>query len=317
VLPTLPTVFNGTETYIRDTSDNISSLTSETSVSNEATFSTDWNDTGDKFKNADMEDILDGYWAFIDELASTSLSVNVTEVKDGIFNSTVGRLDIASSYFTDGSGAKSDVTVSNVESTTFEVSETDLDNTSDIFADNFTNTESIPPSNFVPVTNSTVDEDSESYGLSSVTESEELTSDVVTTLETSLSQGKGSVSTGQYIDHRSQMIHETSAGVAVSTECSSSECRTLSTDGTASSWESSFAPDATSDTRPAAIFTETTSTSEESHGMRKIKVTVRFQNMRMNSEQAAFRVNLTVCSTVLDNLIVAKLATRFPIPYGT
>jgi hypothetical protein len=275
-LPTLPTVLNGTESYIRDTSDNISSLTSETGVvSDQTMLSTDWNNTGysflndtsDNLTNTDMEDISYGNLAFIDEQTSTPLSENFTQVNDRLFDSTVGRLDITSS--TDDSSTASDVTVLNTESTAFEVSE-DFDNTSDNFTDNSTCTESILQLNCVSVTNSTVVEDSKTYGLSSVTESEETKSVVVTTLETSPAQSEDSVITRQYTDDITPTIHETTADVSVSTECSSSECSTLSTDGTASSWEPPFAPDATSDTHSAAITAETTS-MEESHGMCKIE----------------------------------------------
>jgi hypothetical protein len=63
------------------------------------------------------------------------------------------------------------------------------------------------------------------------------------------------------------MIQKTTAAVADSTKCYSSQCNTLPTDGTASSWEPSFAPDAINEKHSAAFTTETSSTLAESHGM--------------------------------------------------
>jgi hypothetical protein len=148
-------------------------------------------------------------------------------------------------------------------------------------------------------------------------EREELTSAVITTLETLLAQSKDAVSTSQFIEHVSQMIQKTTAAVADSTKCYSSQCDTLPTDGTASSWETSFAPDSISEKHSTTITTEMTPTLAESHGMCKIKVAAYSYNKSMNSEQGTFRLNLTLYNIVLlDNLIVARLATRFPIPYG-
>jgi hypothetical protein len=267
-----------------------------------------------------MEDFFNDNLTFIEDQINTSLSINVTGIEDGLFNSTGGHLDIIRSYYTDDSGATSNVTILNMNSTAFEVSETDLDsnsrdlsleqysdNTSSDFTDTFVSNESIPPLNFVTVPNSTFEEDSKSHGLTSVMESEELTSVVITTLESLLAQSKDFVSTSQYIEQISQMIQKTTAtAVADSTKCYSTQCNTLPTDGTAGSWEPSFAPDAVSETHSTAITTETTSTLAESHGMCKIKVTVYSYNERMNSEQGTFGVNLTVYSIVLlHKLIVA------------
>ena len=312
-LPTLSTVFNGTEFHIPDASDNISSQISDMGViPNETMFSTDWNDTGENFTNAYMEDFLYDNLTFIDEETNVSLSINFTEIEDGLFNSPDGHSDIISSYYTDDPGTTSNVSVLNMKSTAFEVSETDLEsnsrnlsleqylvNTSSNFTDNFVSTESIPPLNFVSVANTTVDEDIKRQHLTSVMESEELTSVVITTLETLLAQSKDVASTRQYIEHISQMIQKTTAAISDSTKCHSSQCNTLPTDGTASSWEPSFAPDATSEKHYTAFTTETTSTLAESHGMCKIKVTVYLYNERMNSEQGTFRVNLTLYSIVL------------------
>jgi hypothetical protein len=74
---------------------------------------------------------------------------------------------------------------------------------------------------------------------------------------------------------------QTTAAVADSTKCYSSQCNTLPTDGTTSSWEPSFAPDATSEKHSTAITTEMTSTLAESHGMCKIKVTVYSYNEKI------------------------------------
>jgi len=306
-LPTLSTDFSGTEFYNPDTSDNSSSQISDTSViPNGTMFTTDYNDTSDDFTNAYTEAMYDNV-TLIDEEINTSLSIHFTEREDSLFNSTDGHLDISSSFYTDGSGTPSNVTVLNMNNTAFEVSETDLesssrylsleeylDNTSSSFTDNFISTESIPPLNFVSVANSTFDEDINSHGLTSVMEREELTSVVITTLETLLAQSKDVMSTSQYIEHVSQLIQETTAAVADSTKCYSSQCNTLPTDGTASSWEPSFAPDAISEKHSSAITTEMTSTLAESHGMCKIKVTVYLYNEKMNSEQGTFRVNLTL-----------------------
>jgi archaellum component FlaF (FlaF/FlaG flagellin family) len=292
-LPTLSTVFSGTEFYTPYTSDNSASQISDTSViPNETIFY--WNDTGDDFTNAHMEDFLYGNLTFIDEQINTSLSINFTEIEDGLFNSTDGHLDTISSYYTDGSATTNNVTVLNMGSTAFEVSETDLDsnsrnlsleeyfdNTSSNFTDNFVSTESIPPLNFVSVANSIFDEDTKSHGLTSVMESEELTSVVITTLETLLAQSKDFMSTSQYTEHISQMIQKTTAAVADSTKCYSSQCNTLPTDGTSSSWEPSFAPDAVSGKHSTAITTEATSTLAESHGMCKIMVTEYSYNKRI------------------------------------
>ena len=330
-LPTLPTIFNGTESYIYDASDNISTQISDTGViPNKTLFSIDLNGTGDNFTDGYMEGFLFDNVTFMDEQINTSLSINFTEIIDSLFNSTDGHMNNISSYYTYDSGTTSKVTVSNTNSTAFEVSETDLetnssnlsleqylDNTSSNYTDNFVSTGSNPPLNFVSVTNSTIDEDSKSHGLTSVMEREELTSLVITTLETLLAQSKDFASTSQYIEHISQMIQTTTAALADSTQCHSSQCNVLPTDGTASSWEPSFTPDAISEKHSTAITTEAISTPAESHGMCKIKVTVYLYNERMNSEQGTFRVNLTVYSIVFfDNLIVAQLATKFPIPYG-
>ena len=330
-LPTLSTVFSGTEFYNPDTSDNSSSRISDTGViPNGTMFSMDWNVTGDNSTDADREDFFNDNWTFIDEEINTSLSINFTETEDSLFNSTDGHLDIISSYYIDGSGATSNLTVLNMNSTAFEVNETDLesnsrnlsleqylDNTSSNFTDNFVSTESIPPLNSVSVANSTFDDDINSHGLTSVMEREELTSAVITTLETLLAQSKDAVSTSQFIEHVSQMIQKTTAAVADSTKCYSSQCDTRPTDGTASSWETSFAPDSISEKHSTTITTEMTPTLAESHGMCKIKVAAYSYNKSMNSEQGTFRVNLILYNIVLlDNLIVARLATRFPIPYG-
>ena len=316
-LPMLSTVFNGTEFYIPDTSDSSSSQISDTGViPNETMFPTDWNDN---FINAYMEDYLYDDLTFTGEQMNTSLSINFTMIEDSLFNSTDGHLDIISSYYTDDSVTADNVTVLNMKSTAFEVSETDLDynsrnlsseyyldNTSSNFTGNFVSTESISPLHFVNVANSTFDEDSKSHGLMSVMESEELTSVVITTLETLLTQSKDFMSTSQYIEHISQMIQTTTAAVADSTKCYSSHCNTLPTDGTVSSWEPSFAPDAISEKHSTAVTTETTSTLAESHGMCKIKVTVCLYNKRINSEQGTFRVNLSLyIRDLLDKLIVA------------
>lgn len=328
-LPTLQTIFNGSKFYIPDTSDNISSQISDTSViPNESMYSIGWNDTGGTFRNACKEDFLYDNLTFCDKQINTS--INVTESEDGLFNPTDGHMDNISSYYADDSDMASNGTVLNMKSTAFEVSETDLDsnssnlsleqnldNTTGNFTDNFVSTESLPSLNFVSVANSTFDGDNKSHGLTSMMESEELTSDIITTLETLLDQSKDFVSTSQYIEQISQMIQKTTAAVADSTKCYSSQCTTLPTDGTASSWEPSFAPDAINEELSTAITTETTSTVAESQGMCKIRVIVYLYNKRINSEQGTFRVNLTLYSIVLDNLIVARLATRFSIPYGT
>jgi hypothetical protein len=70
------------------------------------------------------------------------------------------------------------------------------------------------------------------------------------------------------------MIQTTTAAAEDSTKCYSSQCNALPTDGTASSWEPSFAPDAISEKHSTAITTEMTSPLAELHGMCKIKVTV-------------------------------------------
>jgi len=330
-LPMLSTVFNVTEFYNNVTGDNNSSQVSDTAViPNGTMFSIDRNDNGDNFTNAYMEDLFYDNWTFIDEERNNSLSITFTEIEESLFNSTDSHLGNISSYYTDGSGVTSNVTVLNMNSTAFEVSETDLesnsrnlsleqdlDNTSSNFTDNFMSTESIPPLNFVSVANSTFGEDISSYGLTSVMERKELTSAVITTLETLLAQSKDVVSTSQYTEHVSQLIQKTTAAVSDSTKCSSSQCNTLPTDGTASSWEPSFAPDAVSEKHSTAINAEMTPTLAESHGMCKIKITVYSYNERMNSEQETFRVNLTLYRIVLlDNIIVARLTTRFPILYG-
>ena len=294
-LPTLSTAFSGTEFYFPDTRENISSQISDTGdIANETMLSVDWNDAGDNFTNAHMEDFMYENLTFIDEQINTSLSINFTEIEDSLFTSTDGHLDINSSYYTDDFGTTYNVTVLGMKSTAFEVSETDfdsnsrnlsleqyLDNTSSSFADSFVSTESIPPLSFVSVANSTFDEDIKSHGLTSVMESEELTSVVITTLETLLAQSKDFMSTSQYIEHISQVIQKTTAAVADSTKCYSSKCSTVPTDGTGSSWEPSFAPDAITEKHPTAITTETTSTLAESHGMCKIKVTVYLYNKRI------------------------------------
>ena len=275
-LPTLSTIFNATELYIHDKTDNTSSQISDTGVmANKPTFSIDLNDTGDYFTNAYMEDSLSDNLTSIDEQINTSLPINFTETEDGLFNSTDGYLDIINSYYTDDSDMTSNVTVLNMKSTAFEVSEADLDsnsrllsleqyldNTSSNFTDNFVSTESIPPLNNVSVANSTFDEDSKSHGLTSVMEREELSSVVITTLETILAQSKDFVSTSQYIEHISQTIQKTTTD------------NTLPTDDTASSWEPSSVPDAICEKHSTAVTTETSSTLEESHGMCKMKVTV-------------------------------------------
>jgi hypothetical protein len=283
-----------TESYIHYTSDNNSSLTSETSViPKETMFSTYRNETGDNLMNgtgdnlmndtgdnlmrADMEDFSYRDSTSIDEEMKKSLLVNFNN------NSNDGWLDNASSYATDNCSTTSNVTLLNMENTTVEVTETDLDsnssnlpseqyldNTSNIFTDNFISTESIPPLNSVSVASSTVDGDSKNDGLTSVMESEELTSLIATTLQTLLTQSTDFVSTSQYTENISPMIHETTADVAVSTEYHSSQGNTVPTGGTASSWEPSFAPDATNKKHSTAITTEMTSTLEESHGMCKI-----------------------------------------------
>jgi hypothetical protein len=285
-LPMSPTIFNGTESYIYDTSDNISTQISDTGViPNKTLFSIDLNVTGDNFTDGYMEGSLFDNLTFMDEQINTSLPINFTEIMDGLFNSTDGHLDNISSYYTDDSGTTSNVTVFNMNSAAFEVSETDLeynssnlsldqylDNTSSNFTDSFVSTESIPPLNFVSVTNSTIDEDGKSHGLTSVMGSEELTSLVITTLETLLAQSKDFMSTSQYIEHISQMIQTTTAAVEDSTKFYSSRCNALPTDDTASSWEPSFAPDAISGKHSTAVTTEMTSPLAETHGMCTIKV---------------------------------------------
>jgi hypothetical protein len=323
-LPTLSTIFNGTELNLRDSTKYGSSHTSDTVGT--STLSSDLDDTADNFTDPYMQD---DNLTFTDEQINISLSINFTDEGEGLFNFTDGHSEIISSYPTEYSDMTSNVTGLNTESTAFEVSETDLDtnsknlsleqyldNISNNFTDDFVITESITPMNSVSVTNFTFDDDNKSHGLTSVMESEELTSIVITTLETLLAQNKDFVSTNRYLEHVSQMIQKTTTDVTDSTKCYSSQCNTLPTDDTASSSESSFAPDATSDKHSTAISTESTLTLEESDGTCSIKVTMYSCNKRMNSEKGTFRVNLTPYSRVLDNLIVAQLATRFPIRYG-
>jgi hypothetical protein len=309
-LPTLSTIFSGAEFYIPDTSDNSSSQTSDTPViPNKTMFSIDWNDTGDNFTNSYTEDFLYDNLTFIDEQINTSLSINLTEIEDSLFNSTDGHLDIISSYYTDDSSTTYNATVLSMKSTAFEVSETDLDSnsrnlsleqyiddTSSSLTDNLVSIESIPTLNFVSVANLTFDEDIKSHGLTSVMESEELTSVVITTLETLLAQSKDFMSTSQYIEHISQVIQKTTAAVADSTKCYSSQCSTVPIDGTDSSWEPSFSPGTINEQHSTAITTETTSTLAESHGMCKIKVTVYLYNKRIILNKGHLERNLLFIS---------------------
>jgi hypothetical protein len=306
-LPTLSTIFNGTEVYLHDKTEYDSSHISDTGViRHDPTLSLDWDDTGDNFTNPYMQGSLYDNSAFIDEQINTSLSTDFTGVGETLFNSTEGHSDIFASYPTQHAAMISNFTIINMKSQAYEVSETDvrsnsrnlslegyLDNTSNNFTDNSVITESIPPLNFVSVANFTFGGGNMSHGLTSVMESEELTSTVITTLETLLAQTKDFASTNQYTEHISQMIQKITTDVTDSTKCYSSQCDTLPTDGTASSWEPSFAPDAISEKHSTAITTESTLTLEQAHGMCSVKVTMYSCNKRMNSKQGAFRVNLT------------------------
>ena len=284
-LPTLSTIFNGTGVSLHDKTEyDFSHISDIGVIPNEPTLSSVLDDIGGNFTDLNMQDFLDHNFTITDELINSLLSINSSETEEDLLNFTDGHLPTISPYHTGYADMSRNVTVLNTQSATFLVTETDqdpsssnlsseqyLDNTSDNFTDNFVSTEAIPPLNFFSVANFSSDGDNESRVLTSVMENEELTSIVITTLETLLAQSKDFASTDKYIEQISQMIQKTTADVTDSTKCYSSQCNTLPTDATASSWESSFAPDALSEKYPTAVTTESTLTWGETHGTFKLR----------------------------------------------
>jgi len=234
--PTSLTVVNGTDVYLYDAMENSSSfvtgisvLPKEPALSLEST-----GDIDNEFTNLTTED------SSVDELASSSSLVNFSELERNLFNSTVGSSNVPISDTADYFDMTSSVTNSTIMIIASEINELDLDPDSrnlsseqylDNTEDKYLDTESISPSNF--------DGNDKSRNSKLVTDDEQLTSYLLTTVENVISQWRDSSSSNEYTEQTLQMLQKSITDYPVKnidpTKCLASQCNIMPSDATATS----------------------------------------------------------------------------------
>jgi hypothetical protein len=264
LLPTLSTVFNWTQ-ILDDTTDyNYLMLTDTDILANDSSLSSEtFEEFYDDLVNRTTEYLLEGNISFSDQIINVSSPVNIGDIED-LLNSRDDRQNMLSSDTTQYFDMTNNISISSMESTTFDTldmdldrysrnlsSEQHLDNMSDTFTGSFLSTESIPTSDSVTVASSSFGDGNVRSTSPRGSEHDQLMSTLITTLTSLLAQN-GDVSDSS---ERMKQVSRTLQRVTTdATRCYSARCDTAPTDGTADTWE----PPVTFDT--GSIATESTVT---------------------------------------------------------
>jgi hypothetical protein len=270
-LSTLSTVFNWTQVLDSTTDDNYLLLTDTNVLTNDPPISSEFYDTDDNLMNRTTEYFLDDNITSSNQLINVSSPLNISDMEEDLLNSTDDSLNMFSSDSTNYFDMTNDISVSSMKSTTFDIRDMDLDpgsrnisseqylDMSGTFVDNLLSTEGVSPSNSVTVANSNFDNGNTRYTSPRESERDQLMSTLITTLATLLDQNRDFSNSNEHIRQVHQILQRVTTDFTDPTKCYSTQCDTVPTDATASTWEPSVTPnDINGKHSPGSITTEST-----------------------------------------------------------
>lgn len=248
-LPTLPAVFNWTQMLDGTTDYNYSFLKDTDVLTNGPPISSETSaEFYDNLVNQTGEYFWDRNITFGDQL--TNAPVNISDIEVDSLNLTDDSVSILSSDATHYFDMTNNISISSMKTTTFDILDMDFDpdsrnlssdqnlnNMSSTFIGNFLSTEGVPPSSSVTVANLNFDGGNMHSTLPQDSEHEQLMSTLITTLATLLAQNRDFSDSNDHIKQVSEILQRVTTDFIDPTKCYSTQCNTVSTDATVSTWE--------------------------------------------------------------------------------